>query len=460
MNFQLKNLIQIIIVTFFIGCDKKKESNFKSENNYLTVKLKNTINTDFEFDFRKTDFLMYSYVEKYPKYYAELLNKSYNIPKLDSFNIVSYSFQRGKLLYDLTKNNYFENETDKKRLQYYVKDTTKMLHKDFSYQINAISGFKDGKQVIIVDTQGNNNYGDDEMIVFDKKTDFENSEKLNKLPIRSLTYDIASYDTIVSLKRKFQIFPNPNHPWINHLVKTKELRKYALLLKVKDYWKGEVNVENTIYDVAIQGENKFENIILLVRPDTLKNKNIGKAFNRNFTYYMNDTISLSDNLYKVDSIYDDMSKLILKKNTNNKPFYNFRLGYNIRNYKLKTFDNQEFQINDLLGKKYILLDFWGTWCAPCKELTPELVRLNKELADKVNVLGIAYRSPLKDAKKYVLDNNMDWQYAYSKGREGIINDLNIVSYPTFILLNSDRKIIYRGSGKDALNDIESLIVNN
>lgn len=460
MNTSSRILILIIIVTFFIGCDESKVSNLKNENNYLTVKLKNTINTDFEFDFRKTDFLMYSYKEKYPKYYSELIKESYNIPKLDSFNIVSYSFQRGKLLYDLTKNNYFENEADKIRLQYYLKDTTKMISKIFNHQVNAISGFKDGKQVIIVDTQSNNNYGDDKMIVFDKKSDFENSENLKKLLIRSLNYDVASYDTIVNLKRKFQIYPNPNHPFIAHLIKSKVLKEYALLLKFKDYWKGEINIKNIVYNVAIQGENKFDNNILLVRPDTLKNKNIGKAFNRNFTYYINDTISLSDNLYKIDSIYDDMSKLILRKITNNKPFYNFRLGYNIRNYKLKSFDNQEFQINDLLGKKYILLDFWGTWCAPCKELTHELVGLNKELADKVNILGIAYRSPLKDSKKYVLDNNMDWQHAYSEGREGIIRDLNIVSYPTFILLDSNRKIIYRGSGKESLNEIEGIISRN
>ena len=459
MNNQLKILIQIIIITFFIGCNKKKVSNLKNENDYLSVKLKNEINTDFKFDFRKTEFLMYSYKDKYPKYYSELVKRSYNIPKLDSFNIVSYSFQRGKLLYDLTNKNHFESEADKKKLQYYLKDTTKMINKRFNHQVNAISGFKDGKQVIIVDTQGNNNYGDDEMIVYDKKIDSENSEKINKLPIRSLIYNVASYDTIVNFKRKFQIFPNPNHPWINHLVKSKALREYALLLKVKDYWKGEINIKNTVYEVAIQGESKFDNNIFLIRPKTL-NDNIGKAYNKNFIYYLNDTIKISDKLYKIDSIRDDISKLILKKTTHNNPFYSYRLGYTIKNFKLKSFENKEFQINDLSSKKYLLLDFWGTWCAPCKELTPELVRLNKEMADKVNILGIAYRSSLEKSKEYVKGNNMDWYHAYSKGRKGIINELKIVSYPTFILLDSNRKIIYRGSGKDALINIERLITDN
>ncbi|WP_298883197.1 TlpA disulfide reductase family protein [uncultured Polaribacter sp.] len=459
MNSQIKILLQIIIITFFISCNKKEVSNLKNENDYLVVKLEKTINTDFEFDFRVTGFLMYSFKEKYPKYYAELIKRSYNIPKIDSFHIVSYSFQRGKLLYDLTNKNYFENEADKIKLHYYLKDTTKMIDKKINHQVNAISGFKDGKQVIIVDTQGNNNYGDDEMIVFDKKDDFENIEKQNKLPIRSLTYDIASYDTIVNLKRKFQIFPNPNHPWIHHLVKTKELREYALLLKVKDYWKGEINIKNTIYDIAIQGENKFENNIFLIRPKTL-NDNIGKAYNKNFIYYLNDTIKISDKLYKIDSIQDDMSKLILKKITKNKPFYSYRLGYTIKNFKLKSFDNKELQINDLSTKKYLLLDFWGTWCAPCKELTPELLRLNKDLADKIDILGIAYRSSLEKSKEYVKNNKMEWHHVYSKGREGIIRDLNIVSYPTFILLDDNRKIIYRGSGKEALIDIERFIVNN
>lgn len=454
-----KVLIQLITIFVLISCNKIEVTKSIS-NNYLTVELKNTLNTDFEFDTRKTDFLMYSYKEKYPKYYSELIKKSYNIPKLDSFNIVSYSFQKGKLLYDLVKNNHFENEADKKRLKYYFKDSTKMIKKIFNHQINAISGFKDGKQVVIVDTQGNNNYGDDEMIVFDEKFDSENSDKINKLPIRRLTYDIASYDTIVSLKRKFQIFPNPTHRYSGFFIKSEVLKEYSLLLKLKDYWKGEINIENTVYDVAIQGDSKFDNNIFLIRPNTLKNKDIGKAYDKNFFYYSNDTISISDDLYKIDSIHDDMSKLIFKKITIDKPFYSYRLGYNIKNFKLKGFDNEEYKINELLGKKFTLLDFWGTWCSPCKELTPDLVRLNKEFADKVNIIGVSYNSPLQDSKKYVLDNNMDWQHVISKGREGIINELKIVSYPTFILLDNNRKIIFRGRGKKALIDIEKFILNN
>ncbi|MBG7610909.1 TlpA family protein disulfide reductase [Polaribacter sp. BAL334] len=460
MNISSRILIQISVIIFFISC-KKKEVSKSINTNYVRVSLQNQINTDFEFDSRATDFLMFSYKEKYPKYYNELIKRSYNIPKLDSFNIVSYSFQKGKLLYDLLQNNYFENEADKINFQYYINDTIKMIEKTFNHQVNAVSGFKDGKQVIILDTQNNNNYGDDEIVVFDEKFDFNNAEKLNDLPIRSFNYEIASYDTIVNFKRKLQILPSPNHPYSRFFINSELFKKYALLIKIKDYWKGKINIKNTDYEIAIQGENKFYNNIILFRPDSLKNKNIGKAYNRNFIYNFNDTIKISNNLYKIDSIYDDMSMLKLKKLTINTPFYSYRLGYTIKNFKLKSFDDKEHKINELLGKKYTLLDFWGTWCSPCKELTPSLVKLNKELGYKVNIIGVSFNSPLQDSKKYVSDNNnMNWQHTYSKDRVGIIRDLNIVSYPTFILLDSKRKILYRGTGKDALDYIEKFILEN
>jgi thiol-disulfide isomerase/thioredoxin len=459
MNISSKILIQITVIIFFIGCKKKVVS--KSINtNYVRVSLQNQINTDFMFDTRATDFLMFSYKEKYPKYYNELINKSYNIPKLDSFHIVSYSFQKGKLFYDLFQNNHFDNEADKINSQYYINDTIKMIEKEFNHQVNAVSGFKDGKQIIILDTQNNNNYGDNEIVVFDEKFDVGNEEKLNNLPIRSFNYEIASYDKIVNLNRNYQIIPYPNHPYSRFFINSEVLKKFALLLKIKDYWKGKINIKSTAYEIAIQGENKFDNKIILFRPDSLKNNNIGKAYDRNFIYYINDTIKVSDNLYKIDSIYDDMSMLILKKITVNKPFYSYRLGYTIKNFKLKSFENKDYNLNKLLGEKYTLLDFWGTWCSPCKELTPSLVKLNKELGHKVNIIGVSFNSPLQDSKKYVSDNNMNWQHTFSKDRVGIIRDLNIASYPTFILLDSKRKILYRGTGKDALDYIEKFILEN
>lgn len=462
MKYFLKIVLQLTIFTFLLGCNKNETSTLSTTTtNVLKIKLFNTIDTSFKFDSRKTDYLLYSHKEKYPAYYKELIKRTRNIPKLDSFLLVSHSFQKGKFFYDLNKKGDKIYENDKRWVSYYLKDTTKLLNRAFKHEINAVSGFKNGKQIVIVDANNNDDFGDDKVLIFDNdfglKNEALNSTELDSLPVMNFQYEIASYDNIFKLNRKFQIYPYPNHPFAKFYINETSMKKYALLLSVKDFWMGNFNYKNDSYETVFQGESKYDNQILAVRPDSLKDSSLGMAYNKNFTYYISDTISLSNNLYKLDSIYDDMSMLTLKKLNSNKPFFSYRIGYKIKDFKLTNFENKELQINDLLQKQFLLLDFWGTWCSPCRELTPDLVRINKDLNQKVNILGIAYKSSFEENKKYISDNNMNWHHVYSKTRKGIIRDLNVVSYPTFILLDKNRKILYRGSGKKALHDIEEII---
>ena len=57
---------------------------------------------------------------------------------------------------------------------------------------------------------------------------------------------------------------------------------------------------------------------------------------------------------------------------------------------------------------------------------------------------------------------MDWNHAYvdSNNRKGIITDLRIKEYPTFILLDNNLKILYRGSSEVALKNIEKMLISN
>lgn len=57
---------------------------------------------------------------------------------------------------------------------------------------------------------------------------------------------------------------------------------------------------------------------------------------------------------------------------------------------------------------------------------------------------------------------MDWNHAYvdRNNRKGIITDLRVKSYPTFILMDADLKILYKGAGETALENIEAFLKNS
>ena len=81
---------------------------------------------------------------------------------------------------------------------------------------------------------------------------------------------------------------------------------------------------------------------------------------------------------------------------------------------------------------------------PCLKSLPNLKKLHQDNED-VAVISIALDESIDVVKDFSIKNNMDWNHAYvdSNNRKGIITDLRVESYPTFILLNDKLKILCR-----------------
>jgi peroxiredoxin len=70
----------------------------------------------------------------------------------------------------------------------------------------------------------------------------------------------------------------------------------------------------------------------------------------------------------------------------------------VTDFQLTTIEGKTFRLADHLGKKVILLDFWATWCAPCKVEMPFLERLYKNHKDKgLMVMAISMDDPTDEA---------------------------------------------------------------
>ena len=110
-------------------------------------------------------------------------------------------------------------------------------------------------------------------------------------------------------------------------------------------------------------------------------------------------------------------------------------------------------------RKYSLREFWGTWCGPCKKMTPVLKETFKANTSKLNIIGIAVDKNEDLVKKYIIENGMTWTNIFldiKNINKGILEELKIQAYPTFILIDNEGKILYRGS-TDSFDEMVQLI---
>jgi thiol-disulfide isomerase/thioredoxin len=109
------------------------------------------------------------------------------------------------------------------------------------------------------------------------------------------------------------------------------------------------------------------------------------------------------------------------------------------------------------NNKWLLLDFWGTWCAPCLRAMPQIEQIHQELGDKIKVIGISVKDEAQKAKNYMTKKGYSYDLV-SPGDE-ISEKLGIHIFPTVVLVSPDKKIIkvLKGFEDDLVEKIQSVV---
>lgn len=112
-------------------------------------------------------------------------------------------------------------------------------------------------------------------------------------------------------------------------------------------------------------------------------------------------------------------------------------------FSFKTIDGKAHKLSEYKGK-WVLLDFWGTWCGPCVMETPFLVDAYTTLGgDKFEMISIASDRNVKVVSDYVNNKGMKWvnTVALEGYAEGILKQYGITSFPTLMLIDPDGKFV-------------------
>tara|TARA_Y100000741_G_C18165307_1_gene522918 strand:- start:400 stop:921 length:522 start_codon:yes stop_codon:yes gene_type:complete len=135
------------------------------------------------------------------------------------------------------------------------------------------------------------------------------------------------------------------------------------------------------------------------------------------------------------------------------------VGQKITNIKLNHFSkNKIFTEEDLKKNNFTLINFWASWCEPCRDEHPMLLRLNNE--KNLKLLGVNFKDKKNNALEFL--NNLGDPYDDLARDESGKNSVNFGIYgiPESILVNSDLIIIKKFIGpisEDDYNYIKNIV---
>ncbi|HEY5406889.1 MAG TPA: TlpA disulfide reductase family protein [Ginsengibacter sp.] len=136
-------------------------------------------------------------------------------------------------------------------------------------------------------------------------------------------------------------------------------------------------------------------------------------------------------------------------------------------FKTTDINGKEMSLSDFKGK-YVLLDFWGSWCIPCRQSMPHLIALFKKyhksgleiigVAEEYDNTGLPWRAAVKKDGTYIWYNVLSASQTDAepkiKDSSTIVKKFGVQVFPTKILIDKTGVIIgrYRGTDDEAILD--------
>jgi len=125
-------------------------------------------------------------------------------------------------------------------------------------------------------------------------------------------------------------------------------------------------------------------------------------------------------------------------------------------FKLKDLNGQELSLSDLKGKK-VFLNFWATWCPPCKAEMPEIEKLYQEIKDNdLVIVAVEIGESLDIVKPFIDSNKYNFKVLLDPD-QSVATKYNIASIPTSYFIDAEGYIISKHVGGMNIDQMKTYI---
>lgn len=326
----------------------------------------------------------------------------------------------------------------------------------------AIGKQDDSTIVCFVDKNNNNSLSDENPIYYKIYDNYENEnnamDSLKIINVMCENYDGKEIESI-----NIPIFLNPYKGRLQ--LSGSWAEQDYLAVGINQHRSGFFNIKNRKYNFQLSNSNTSTiytsdnvKIIYSDKPDSI----IVEMTDDDITYNIKDIINIDDYDIRIDSIDFFGTNLFITELGENKKHIGIRVGNKAPIIDGRGLDGIYYNSTDYSGK-YILIDFWGTWCGPCIKEIPYIKKIYNDISsDKLQIISIAVDQKSKNVLKFIKENEMNWiQYFQSfddNSPNSLTNKYKVKKFPSTFLLDKDGRIINKNlRGKELLNELKKLI---
>lgn len=152
----------------------------------------------------------------------------------------------------------------------------------------------------------------------------------------------------------------------------------------------------------------------------------------------------------IDTFDDLFSRLDKEQKAEKSAVLELKEGRRVPDFTLKDTVGNEFTLSSLFGKdKYVVVDFWGSWCSWCIKGFPKMKEYYDKYRSKLDIVGVACYDKEDKWKEAVSKSGISWINVFSP--DGITEvRFGVIAYPYKVVISPDGKVekCFRGETND------------
>ena len=161
--------------------------------------------------------------------------------------------------------------------------------------------------------------------------------------------------------------------------------------------------------------------------------------------------------YIIISILFSFLFIILYSSLDNERVYNTKdlIGKKISQVEINLFQsNETINTKEFINNEFTILNFWASWCAPCRKEHPNLVRLSK--IKNIKLVGVNFKDNVENAKNFLKENGNPFDIlAEDKNGKNSVN-FGVYGIPETILIDSELKILKKYIGPLNIKEVNEI----